>query len=217
MKKDEQIKRLQEENLQLRKELVVQDGKTDITIEQRPFTKLIAAWALECFKQNPNAINYIALTFKSEGELYELMLKRRKALGPELVIELKQQLKEKDEAIKDLQENLAKSVEIDIKRVGEINKLQEQLDTYTFLGVKNVREIAGEYEVGEALIDASMRDYKFKKLKVTLEFKIQDFWIGAYWKSEKNVFNCEKIFHLYLCLIPCFPLHIQIVKGKDHK
>ena len=34
------------------------------------------------------------------------------------------------------------------------------------------------------------------------EFKLQDLWIGAYWK---RIGNCVDI---WICLLPCVPLHI---------
>ena len=35
-----------------------------------------------------------------------------------------------------------------------------------------------------------------------LEFKLADFWIGAFWEQRGNVVN------LWICILPCFPLHI---------
>lgn len=40
------------------------------------------------------------------------------------------------------------------------------------------------------------------KMKVQLEFKVQDCWVGAFWKRE------EGIQHLWVCVIPMFPVHI---------
>ena len=41
-------------------------------------------------------------------------------------------------------------------------------------------------------------------MKVQLECKIQDCWIGVYWRRE------EEQLHIWICLLPCFPLHIQV-------
>lgn len=38
---------------------------------------------------------------------------------------------------------------------------------------------------------------------VALEFKIEDLWIGAFWK---RIGNCVD---LYICLLPCLPIHIS--------
>jgi hypothetical protein len=35
------------------------------------------------------------------------------------------------------------------------------------------------------------------------EFKLRDMWIGAYWAK---IGNCTD---LWICLLPCFPLHIS--------
>lgn len=36
---------------------------------------------------------------------------------------------------------------------------------------------------------------------VGIEFKLQDFWIGVFWKNEYELIN------VWICLIPCFPIH----------
>jgi hypothetical protein len=41
------------------------------------------------------------------------------------------------------------------------------------------------------------------------EYVPQDVWIGIYWTRR------EGILHLYLCLVPCFPLHITLPR-KEH-
>jgi hypothetical protein len=43
-------------------------------------------------------------------------------------------------------------------------------------------------------------------MKVSLESKLQDMWVGAYWK------NGDYIFHLWICVIPCLPIHIEWMK-----
>lgn len=35
------------------------------------------------------------------------------------------------------------------------------------------------------------------------EFKKQDLWIGAFWKTDRNGWN------IWICLLPCLPLHIS--------
>ncbi len=44
-------------------------------------------------------------------------------------------------------------------------------------------------------------------MKVSLEWKLQDLWIGAYWD------NRTYIFHLWICIIPCVPIHIELFKA----
>lgn len=36
-----------------------------------------------------------------------------------------------------------------------------------------------------------------------LEWKLQDFWIGAFWKRQGHCID------LWVCLLPCVPLHIS--------
>lgn len=40
-----------------------------------------------------------------------------------------------------------------------------------------------------------------------LEFKVEDLWLGAFW-AEK-----EDGTHLWLCGVPCLPLHVFWPKG----
>jgi hypothetical protein len=45
-------------------------------------------------------------------------------------------------------------------------------------------------------------------MKVQLELKLADCWIGAFWKRDAS------ILHIWLCVIPCIPLHIQILSKE---
>ena len=36
-------------------------------------------------------------------------------------------------------------------------------------------------------------------MSLKLEFVLQDMWIGVYWRPK----------HIWVCLLPCFPVHIQ--------
>lgn len=55
-------------------------------------------------------------------------------------------------------------------------------------------------------------------MKIRIEFKLQDMWIGVFWKKDYTI---EQYAHLpegckyvsrnldvWICLIPCFPIHI---------
>jgi hypothetical protein len=39
--------------------------------------------------------------------------------------------------------------------------------------------------------------------RVGFEFKLQDLWIGAFWKRSGNCVD------LWICFLPCLPLHIS--------
>jgi len=59
-------------------------------------------------------------------------------------------------------------------------------------------------------------------MKIRLEFKLQDFWVGIFWKNtvtqtkelvyssvnKGNVYLVENILDIWICLIPCLPIHI---------
>ncbi len=50
---------------------------------------------------------------------------------------------------------------------------------------------------------ASGKRAEFFEWRIGLEFKLQDFWIGAFWK---RIGNCVD---LWICILPCLPLHIS--------
>ena len=41
--------------------------------------------------------------------------------------------------------------------------------------------------------------------KLRIEFKIEDCWIGAFWKSNTSWIGYK--YDLWVCIIPCFPIH----------
>lgn len=54
---------------------------------------------------------------------------------------------------------------------------------------------------------------KFNRVDYKFEFKLQDFWIGIFWKTTMcKTDEGEKPFatNIWICLIPCFPLHLTI-------
>lgn len=44
---------------------------------------------------------------------------------------------------------------------------------------------------------------RFEFYNWQFEWKLQDFWIGAFWKPTGNTVD------LWVCLIPCVPLHVS--------
>lgn len=41
------------------------------------------------------------------------------------------------------------------------------------------------------------------------EFKLADMWIGWFWQRR------EHVLHIWICLVPCVPLHVQVVKESE--
>lgn len=45
---------------------------------------------------------------------------------------------------------------------------------------------------------------------------LRDLWVGVYWDVEELQMECgpmdlvHKMLHIYVCLIPCLPIHIGI-------
>ena len=64
-------------------------------------------------------------------------------------------------------------------------------------------------------------------MKIQLEFKLEDFWVGVFWKSERNNIPCscsdcgdecydhycdaytEYWMHVWICFVPCLPIHLK--------
>ena len=45
-------------------------------------------------------------------------------------------------------------------------------------------------------------------IRARLEFKLHDMWIGAYWRRSR----CGRFTDVWLCLVPCLPIHIMHAK-----
>lgn len=44
---------------------------------------------------------------------------------------------------------------------------------------------------------------KFEFYNAQFEWKLEDLWVGAFWKRTGGTID------LWLCLIPCVPLHVS--------
>lgn len=42
-------------------------------------------------------------------------------------------------------------------------------------------------------------------MKVHILFEPRDLWIGVYWDRQRGI---------YLCIIPCFPIHITFTRAS---
>lgn len=48
-------------------------------------------------------------------------------------------------------------------------------------------------------------------MRARLEFKVEDLWIGAFWKKRLAWSSADEVraqWDLWLCLIPTLPLHL---------
>lgn len=68
--------------------------------------------------------------------------------------------------------------------------------------------------VGEkARIQFTRKDRRWACFSARFEFKFQDMWIGAFWKKDPHkVTACD----IWICFIPCVPLHISVWWGNGH-
>ncbi len=62
-------------------------------------------------------------------------------------------------------------------------------------------------------------------MKIGIEFKPQDLWIGIYFKfwnasvfpyaKDNNFIDKYKYYELFVCLLPCLPIHISFEVKKN--
>jgi hypothetical protein len=59
-----------------------------------------------------------------------------------------------------------------------------------------------------------------KNWKIRLEFKIEDLWVGLFWKSKYQAAGGGKWerseYDLWICLIPCVPIHLRWVSPRAY-
>lgn len=61
-------------------------------------------------------------------------------------------------------------------------------------------------EVHGLLMDAHECPKKeFVGWRACFEWKLEDFWIGVFWKNQEDVLD------VWVCLLPCVPLHVRLV------
>ena len=63
-------------------------------------------------------------------------------------------------------------------------------------------------------------------LNIRFQYKLEDFWIGAFWRKSKvcvpqgapfyTLPICDMV-EVWICLIPCLPIHIRWVDTKSVK
>jgi hypothetical protein len=63
-------------------------------------------------------------------------------------------------------------------------------------------------------------------LNICLEYKLADMWVGVFWRSGETCmpqgapsFSLPicKLVEVWICLVPCFPIHIQWVDSRPIK
>lgn len=56
----------------------------------------------------------------------------------------------------------------------------------------------------------------YTSTQIRFEFKVEDFWIGAFWNRSESynstIDRIVKILDVWICVIPCFPLHLTFKK-----
>ena len=49
---------------------------------------------------------------------------------------------------------------------------------------------------------------------ITLEWKLEDMWIGIFWRRYGVSYLFGKGIDVWVCLVPCCPLHIRTWRGE---
>lgn len=47
-------------------------------------------------------------------------------------------------------------------------------------------------------------------IRARLEWKLEDFWVGAFWRKSPQ----SPLVDIWICLLPCVPLHITLYKVR---
>ena len=56
---------------------------------------------------------------------------------------------------------------------------------------------------------------EYRRYSIFLEFELGDLWIGLFCKIKPKALSEDKTIHLYLCIVPMFPIHVMVdVKTK---
>ena len=50
--------------------------------------------------------------------------------------------------------------------------------------------------------------------KVNIEFKLQDFFIGIFWKTKLNPYGFKHL-DVWICIIPTLVIHIHCLIGRN--
>lgn len=53
------------------------------------------------------------------------------------------------------------------------------------------------------------------RIRWRLEFKVEDLWIGAFWRFIHDANGGTAGAELWVCLLPCLPLHFEITLDAD--
>lgn len=53
-----------------------------------------------------------------------------------------------------------------------------------------------------------------KNFSVKLEFKLQDFWMGIFWKTTINIYGFKHL-DVWICILPTLPIHIHCIIGRE--
>jgi len=46
-------------------------------------------------------------------------------------------------------------------------------------------------------------------MKARVEFKLQDFWVGVFWKTSPMPPRGWSKVDLWICFVPCLPIHFE--------
>ena len=53
-----------------------------------------------------------------------------------------------------------------------------------------------------------------RRFSISLEFKLEDLWIGVFFKKEKSPFDDWTGTYVWICLLPCLPIHLMLRKYR---
>lgn len=97
------------------------------------------------------------------------------------------------------------SVETFVRLFDQASALMNEHD-YTVLGQALSQEQARLDKSSHPVFSRQNQALR-TRISILLECKPQDCWVGVYWKRQASAF------HVWICLLPTLPIHVQIFKG----
>ena len=53
----------------------------------------------------------------------------------------------------------------------------------------------------------TLATWTLRQHQIALEYKLADMWVGMFWQRK------EEALHIWLCIVPCLPIHLIIHLG----
>lgn len=55
------------------------------------------------------------------------------------------------------------------------------------------------------------------RVRWRLEFKLEDWWVGVFWRFYEEAAGQRKVAEMWICFLPCLPLHFEVDVTGDER